>query len=387
MIQASQTSERLLAISANSAWNLLNFRAGLLHALIGRGYLLAAIIPPGDGEAELKKIGIAVRTVPMSPRGVSPVSDLRLLSSYLTRIDQLAPAAFLGFTSKPNIYGSIAARWRGVPVIANITGLGTGFLSGRALEAIQSRLYRFALSDARQVFFHNCDDRDLFLQRRLVRADQSDVIPGSGIDLDRFRFEPPPENKEPVFLFIGRLLRDKGIVEFVEAARLVKNCRPTTRFQVLGTPERHPKSVPAETVRRWEEEGLVEFLGSANDVRPFIAGVDCVVLPSYREGLPRVLLEASAIGRAVIGTDVPGCRDVVEDAINGFLCEPRSADSLAAAMAKFVQLPPRQRRLMGECARQKAEREFGDERIIEAYVSTLDAIFGSKAPTKPSVAA
>lgn len=377
MIQASQTSERLLAISANSAWNLLNFRVGLLQALIRRGYLLAAIIPPGDGEAELEKIGIAVRTVPMSPRGVSPLSDLRLLSGYLARIGELVPDAFLGFTAKPNIYGSIAARWRGVPVIANVTGLGTGFVSGRALEAIQSRLYRFALGDARQVFFHNCDDRDLFVGRGLVRPHQSAVIPGSGINLDHFPFEAPPENREPVFLFIGRLLRDKGIIEFVEAARFVKNSRPATRFQVLGTREAHPKSVPTETVRRWEEEGHVEFLGSASDVRPFIARVDCVVLPSYREGLPRVLLEASAMGRAVIGTDVPGCRHVVEDAINGFLCEPRSAGSLAAAMTKFADLPTGQRRLMGERGRQKAEREFGEELIIEAYLSTLDGIFGS----------
>lgn len=338
------------------------------------GYHIAAIVPPGEGIAELEEMGITVRTVPMSPRGVSPISDLRLLVSYKTRFQELAPLAFLGFTAKPNIYGSIAAHWSGVPVIANITGLGTGFLSGRMLELILSHLYRLALANARQVFFHNPDDRDLFVSRGLASSTRSEVIPGSGIDLDYFRVAAPAGNAEPVFLFIGRFLKDKGLIEFAKAAKIVKGSRPEIRFQALGTVEPHPKSVPAEAVRQWEKEGAVELLGSAKDVRPFIAEADCVVLPSYREGLPRALLEASAMGRAVIGSDAPGCRHVVEEGVTGFLCQPRSSSSLADAMMRFAALSSEGRQSMGIQARRKAERDFGEKRVIDAYLSTLAAI-------------
>lgn len=366
----------LLAIAANSSWNLLNFRRGLLQGLMQRGYRIAAIVPPGDGISQLQQIGVSVYQVPVSPRGLSPFSDLRLLLAYKKRLDDLAPAAFLGFTSKPNIYGSMAAHRAGIPVVANITGLGTGFLSGKTLEFIQSRLYRLALVNVRKVFFHNNDDRELFISRGLARSERSEVIPGSGINLNHFEVQPPSGNKQPVFLFIGRFLKDKGIVEFVEAAKCVKKRWPSIRFQALGSAEPHPKSVPMESVRKWQDDGVVEFFGSAEDVRPFIAGADCVVLPSYREGLPRVLLEASAMGRAVIGSDVPGCRQVVENGITGFLCQARSASSLADAMMKFASLSADRWHSMGIKARRKAEEEFSERRVIDAYLATLDS-FGA----------
>jgi glycosyltransferase involved in cell wall biosynthesis len=288
-------------------------------------------------------------------------------------LGELKPAAFLGFTAKPNIYGSIAAHRRGIPVIANITGLGTGFLSGRILETVLSRLYRTALEHAQRVFFHNSDDRDLFLSRRLVDPRNCQVIPGSGVNLSHFGVEPPTGNADPHFLFIGRFLKDKGIVEFVEAAQTVKQDQQGARFTALGTVEPHPKSIGSDTLEKWKREQLVEFLGSADDVRPFIAQADCVVLPSYREGLPRALLEASAMARAVIGSDVPGCRDVVEEG-TGYLCAPRSASSLAGAMIKFADLSPDRRVAMGLAGRRKAEREFDEQRVIDAYVSALEHI-------------
>jgi len=373
---------RLLALSANSAWNLLNFRRGLLLALLEQGYPIAALIPAGEGVAELERMGVIVRTVPLSPRGLSPATDLRLLGSYWRQLGQLKPAAFLGFTAKPNIYGSIAARRRGIPVIANITGLGTGFLSGRILEVVLSGLYRAALAHAECVFFHNSDDRELFLARGLVKTSSAQVIPGSGVNLDYFAVEPPAGNPAPHFLFIGRFLKDKGITEFVEAGRKVKQVQPNARFTALGTVEPHPKSIGSETVEQWRREQFVEFLGSADDVRPFIAQSDCVVLPSYREGLPRALLEASAMARAVIGADVPGCRSVVEDGRTGFLCAPRSASSLAAAMLKFAKLSPDRRVSMGLAARRKAEFEFGEQRVIESYIAALEGIFGDRTSGK-----
>jgi len=365
---------RLLALSANSAWNLLNFRRGLLLALIEEGYDIVALVPPGDSVAELERTGVAVRPIALSPRGLSPAADLRLLGSYWRQLRRLKPDAFLGFTAKPNIYGSIAAHRNRIPVIANITGLGTGFLSGRILEGVLSRLYKTALANAEKVFFHNRDDCDLFLSRGLTRAAQSEVIPGSGVDLRHFEVQPPTGNEYPLFLFIGRFLKDKGIVEFVEAARTVKRELPHARFNALGTVEPHPKSIAIETLEQWKREQVVQFLGSSDDVRPIVAAANCVVLPSYREGLPRALLEASAMGRAVIGTDAPGCRDVVVDGITGYLCEPRSASSLASAMIRFADLSPDQRASMGLEARRKAEREFSERRVIDAYIAALRSL-------------
>jgi len=373
-----QVLSRLLAVSANSAWNLINFRRGLLLALLEQRYRFVALVPPGEGVAELEQMGVGIRETPISPRGLSPSSDLRLLRSYWRDLRQLKPDAFLGFTAKPNIYGAIAAHRNGIPVIANITGLGTGFLSGRMLEVILSQLYRTALANAEKVFFHNRDDRDLFITRGLAREAQSEVIPGSGVNLNYFDARSPTGKADPLFLFIGRLLRDKGIVEFVDAARMVKRDFSGVRFQVLGALEPHPRSISAETLDQWKQEQVVEFLEPANDVRPFIEQADAVVLPSYREGLPRALLEASAMGRAVIGSDVPGCRDVVEQGVTGYLCEPYSAQSLASAMIKFCVLSPDHRASIGLEARRKAEREFGEQQVIDAYTATLESIFAAR---------
>ena len=369
-------------MSANSAWNLVNFRRGLLLALMEHDYHVVALVPPGKGVAELERSGITVQPTPISPRGLSPSSDLRLLCSYWRDLRQLNPDAFLGFTAKPNIYGSIAAHRNGIPVIANITGLGTGFLSGRMLEGILSQLYRTALANADKVFFHNRDDLDLFITRGLTREAQSEVIPGSGVNLKYFDVRSPTGNADPLFLFIGRFLRDKGIVEFVDAARMVKRDFPGVRFQVLGALEPHPKAIPAGTLDQWKNEQVVEFIEPANDVRPFIEQADAVVLPSYREGLPRALLEGSAMGRAVIGSDVPGCRDVVEEGVTGFLCEHHSAQSLASAMIRFCALSPDQRASMGLEARRKSEQEFGEQLVIGAYIRALESVSASRLAAK-----
>lgn len=363
----------LLAVSANSAWNILNFRRSLLKALHDAGYRIAAIVPPGDGVADLEAAGAEVITVPMSPRGISASADAMLLLRYLRILARLRPAAFLGFTAKPNIYGSLAAGALGVPAINNITGLGTSFLSGRLLERVVSALYRAAIRRSALVFFHNRDDLELFVARRLVRRERAEVIPGSGIDLAEFSPVPLPsaEGQSVSFLFIGRMLIDKGILEFGEAAALVRAEEPGARFVVLGGWSAHPKAAPRATLDGWHSSGLLEFAGTADDVRPFIANADCVVLPSYREGLPRALLEGSAMGRPVIGTDVPGCREVVEHGITGYLCGARSSEALAGAMLAIAGLSSEDRADMGRRARRRMEEQFSNERVSSAYVTAL----------------
>lgn len=367
----------LVALAANSAWNILNFRTSLVEALQADGYRLLVIVPPGDDVAALEKIGIDVATVPMNPRGMSPPADALLFSRYLKLLKRLRPAAYLGFTAKPNIYGSIAAHSCGIPVINNITGLGMAFGSDNWLTRVVSLLYRAALSRSRVVFFQNPDDAQLFLERKLVRQSQVGMLPGSGVDLGRFA---PPLASSPkdggggvTFLLVARLLRDKGVLDYVEAARIVRSSGKAADFQLVGfRVPADPASISEAELVAWQDEGVVDYLGPASDVRPFVAPADCVVLPSaYREGVPRSLLEAAAMGKPLITTTTIGCREAVEDGVTGFLCEPRSPQSLAAAMQRMIDIGEAERSAMGARGRARMELLFDDRIVHNCYREAL----------------
>lgn len=364
-----------VVLAANSAWNILNFRMNLVRMLAAEGLQPVALVPPGEGAAELREAGVIVETIPMSAEDTSPLSGLVLAARYATRLRRIRPIAFLGFTPKPNIFGSMAASAFGIPVVNNVTGLGTAFIHGGVLGSLVPRLYRLALRRSHKVFLHNDDDRRLFEERGLIRPEQAQVIPGSGVDLDRFRAGPlPGGSPNPTFLFIGRLLKEKGVEEFVEAARTVRQSTPKARFQLLGSTDESKRGISEAMMDQWSGEGIVEYLGSSADVRPHIAAADCVVLPSYREGMPRVLLEAAAMGRPLIGTDVPGCRQIVDDGATGFLCVARSAVSLAEAMSKIGALSPGERAEMGLRARAVVETRFSEKLVNAAYRDALAPI-------------
>ena len=359
---------RTVVICANTAWNLANFRAPLIASLLADGHRVIAAAAADGSESKLRGLGAEFRSLPVQSSGRNPLADLRLLAA-ITRLLAGEPSAqLMTFTIKPNIYGALAARLTGNRTLATISGLGSAFLAGGLTGHLIDRLYRLGLGGARAVFFQNDEDRDLFVERRLVRADQIRRVPGSGIDLTAFAAMPLPGGAAPVFLFIGRLLLDKGVREFVEAARLVKASGHQAQFRMLGEcGVDNPSAVPFSEVERWSADGTINYLGSAEDVRGSIAEADCIVLPSYREGVPRSLLEGAAMGRPLIATDVAGCRDIVEEASNGFLCEPRSAGALADAIRRMVELAPAERQAMGRRARAKVEREFAVERVVAAY--------------------
>jgi len=372
----------LIAIAANNLWNIVNYRAGLLRALGVEGYNLAVIAPQGPEAAAVEKLGANFHTLPMEPRGTSPLADLRLLMRYRRLLKRLKPDAFLGFTAKPNIWGAAAAHSLGIPVIANVSGLGAVFVRGGPLRLLVERLYRYALRRPATVFFQNKDDRDLFVSRRIVGPDQARLVPGSGVDLDHFELAPMPGGgARPVtFLFAGRLLWAKGVAEFVAAGETLRAKGHDVRLQILGLPEPEgATAVSLSALEEWKAKGAADYLGSTSDVRPTIAAADCVVLPSYyREGVPHILLEAAAMGRPVITTDMPGCRDAVDDGRTGFICAPRSAQSLAEAMERMAALSPAKRSDMGKSARSKMEREF-DQRIVHrSYIDALDQSFIGK---------
>ena len=363
-----------IALAANDAWNIVNYRAGLIRSLQNAGYEVVVLAPEGAHSGAVRALGVDFYPVPMKARGKSPVGDLATMVSFRRSLKAIRPAAFLGFTAKPNIYGSLAAAACGVPVINNISGLGAAFMRRGLLRALVEQLYRRALRRSVTVFFQNSDDRDLFVGRGLVSASQAALLPGSGVDLTHFTPVAKDTVKaETTFLLAGRLLWDKGVGEFVEAARRIRQNHPGAQFQILGIPERKSAAaVPLSKLREWANEGVIDDLGSADDVRAAFAGADCVVLPSYyREGVPRVLLEASAMGIPVIAADMPGCREAVEEGVTGFICEPRSVDSLAAAIERLLLLSPAERMAMGSAGRSKMEAEFREEIVHRSYLKAL----------------
>ncbi len=336
------------------------------------GYDVVAAAPADGNEHALVAMGATFRPLRMSGSGTSPTEDIRLLLDYLRLLRAERPAMFLGFTAKPNIYGSLAARLTGIPVMATISGLGSAFLKGGVLGRTLMGLYRVALARARAVIFQNPTDRDLFIARKIVRPGQARLVAGSGIDLTHFAPTPLPDNGQICFLLIARLLLDKGIAEFVEAARSIRARHPGTRFQLLGAGGGdNPSAVPQAALDRWSEESIVELLGASEDVRPYIAAAHCIVLPSYREGLPRSLLEGAAMARPLIASDVPGCHDVIDHKVTGLLCEVRSAASLADAMEQMIAITPSERKAMGGAGRRKVESEFDQRLVAAAYLSEI----------------
>jgi glycosyltransferase involved in cell wall biosynthesis len=359
----------------NAAWNIWNFRKALVEALLADGHRVTVLAPVDETVPKLEALGVAVRPLEMSVKGLNPVHDLGLLIRLRRHFSQLKPDVVLSFTIKNNIFGALAAKSARIPFLPNVTGLGTAFLSGGALARVAVTLYRRAFRGVPVVFFQNDDDRDLFRALRIVSAAQARRLPGSGIDLDRFAAADYPAEDAPVFLLIARLLRDKGVFEYVEAARRVKAAHPHARFQLLGAAGADNRTaVDRETVRGWEAEGVIEYLGTVDDVRPAIAAAHCVVLPSYREGAPRTLIEAAAMARPLIATDVPGCRAVVEDKRTGYLCEVRSGESLAAACESFLGLDRAGRVAMGEAGRRKMARDYDQRLVVAAYRAAITDI-------------
>lgn len=356
-------------MTVNAAWNIWNFRRSLVAALFDDGHRITVLAPADGSETRLQEIGCRFIPLPMDPGGLNPVRDLGLLRRIHKVFAGERPDAVFGFTIKNNLYGAITAKRLGIPFIPNVTGLGTAFLSGGVLQTVAETLYRAAFRSLPVVFFQNDDDAELFVQRRLVRTDQVRVLPGSGIDLEHFAPAgyPPPE-QPPTFLMIARLLRDKGVLEFVEAAKIVRARHPDARFQLVGaTNTDNRTAISLAEVRGWGNSHGIEHLGAVSDVRPNIANAHCVVLPSYREGAPRTLIEAAAMARPLIATDVPGCRAVVDPEGSGLLCAPRDANDLAEACLRFLSLPREAQVEMGLASRRKMEREYDQQIVIDAY--------------------
>lgn len=368
-----------VVIALNTAWNFVNFRSGLINALLKAGYDVVAVAPSDEYEPRVLALGCRFVPLPMDNKGTHPGRDALLLWRFYWLLRSERPDIFLGYTVKPNVYGSLAAHALGIPVVNNIAGLGAVFIRDSWLTRVVRGLYRLALARSARVFFQNADDMGLFIERGMVRQEVAGRVPGSGVDLARFNVTPLRGSGGRVkFLLIARMLWDKGVGEYVEAARIVKRRFANADFCLLGFLDvQNPTAISREQMSIWTEAGFVRYLGVSDDVRAEIAEADCVVLPSfYREGVPRSLLEAAAMGRPVITTDAVGCRDVVDDGVTGFLCQQRNAEDLAKKIERMIALSPSAREEMGRRGREKVELEFDEKIVVGRYMEVVKEILG-----------
>ena len=371
-----------IVVVSSLAFSLINFRGRLLASMVANGHEVIACAPDRDAavEARLAALGVRFRHMPMARTGMNPFRDVQTFSWLLVMLWRERPDIVLAYTQKPIIYGGLATRCVGrTRFYAMVSGLGHVFsddMSGRLrhVRRLVSFLYRRALAHAQAVFVFNRDDRHEMLAHGIIdEGAQVIQVPGSGVDLDHYACQPLPE-VELSFLMIARLLRNKGLDDYAEAARLVRAERPDIRFRLLGPFDSNLAAISRETIAQWNRDGLLEYCGETQDVRPHLAQASVFVLPSwYREGLPRTLLEAMAIGRGVITTDMPGCREPVVEGENGFLVPPRNPQALANAMLR-IAADPGLVVAMGAAARRTVEEYFSVEKVNAMLLDTMGLV-------------
>ncbi len=357
-----------IGIVINSSWNIYNFRMSLIKYFKSQNHEVIAIAPDDGYGQRLREAGCEFYEVDIDSKGKNPLKDLRLVYTLrevykATRLDIV-----LHYTVKPNIYGSLAAKSLGIASINNVTGLGTLFIRDNLVSKIGKFMYKMAFKCPQVVFFQNQDDRKLFIEQGLVQPQITDLLPGSGINIADFQPSTFKRNSVFTFLMIARVLYDKGVMEYIEAIRMLKAQKIEVRCLLLGKIENiNGLGVPLAQVQAWVAEGLIEYLGTVEDVRPVINEADAVILPSYREGTPRTLIEAASLGKPIITTDVPGCRETVNHNFNGFLCNVKDPHDLADKMKVMMTIGDHILSKMGTNSRTLAVEKFDETIVIKKY--------------------
>lgn len=366
--------KKKVAVVLNTTWNIYNFRLGLMKTLRKHGYEVIAVAPTDDFVKNIEEEGFKFISLKnLSRKGTNPINDLKLARELHLIYKKEKIDLTLQYTIKPVIYGTLAARFAKVKSINTLTGLGYAFLSNGIVNRLVKKLYKFSLQYATRVWFQNPDDKALFIKQKLINKEKVDVVNGSGIDTNLFTPQKNyQENKPLSFLFIGRLLYDKGIVEYVKAAQIVRRAGFDVEFNIVGAVDNdNPSGIDRITLDRWISENIIQYHGTTNDVRSSIEKSDIIVLPSYREGLPKVMLEGMSMAKPLIATDVPGCRATIVNNHNGYLVEAKSISSLVNAIEKMIKLKPIEREKMGALGREMALNIFDEKIIVQKY---LDAI-------------
>ncbi|MBR5419583.1 MAG: glycosyltransferase family 4 protein [Lachnospiraceae bacterium] len=369
----------LIALLTNNDDDIYCFRKELIEALIDEGYTVLISCPYGEKFKLMEGIPYIYDDPVIDRRGTNPVADAKLFAHYLTLFAKHQPAVVLTYTAKPNVYGSLAARMLNIPVINNLTGFGSALQGSALKKGLILRLFQLAYRGSRCIMFQNSTNKRLAEHYRMVKG-KGRLIPGSGVDMRRFPVLPYPEGGDGksgpvvVFNYIGRILHDKGVDDYIEAARRIRAAYPNTRFNMLGfiePTEEHYSGL----LKELEEQDIVHYLGSQADVHPFIEKAHAIIHPStYGEGMSNVLLENASSGRPLITTDNPGCRETLRDGVSGFMYPGGDVDALVAAVERFLALPNEERREMGLKGRQRMERYFSRQIVIDAYLEEIKEV-------------
>lgn len=364
-------SNNKILILANSDIGLYKFRLELIERLLKEDYKVYIVLPNGDFIKNLTNLGCNYIDIEFARRGKNIFKELALFTSYLNIIKRIKPKVVLTYTIKPNIYGAIACRLLNIPVIANVTGLGTAIENGGLLKQLLTLLYKIAFANIQRVFVQNEENKKYFVDNNIA-VDKLKLIPGSGVNLERFSpNEYPSENKPIEFAFISRIMKEKGIDQYLEAAKAIKTKYPDVVFHVCGFCEAEYE----DYLKDYSEKGIVKYHGMVNDIKTILKDVSCVVHPTYYpEGISNVLLEASACARPIITTNRAGCREVIDDGVNGYIVEQKNSKDLVDKLEKFILLPYQEKVKMGLAGRAKVEKEFDRHIVVKAYLDEIKDI-------------
>lgn len=365
---------RLVVLTSNTSWYLYNFRRSTILALVGRGFEVVCLSPRDDYSSRLvEELDVWHIPLPLDGKGTGALQEFRSLVFILRTLRAYRPDFVFNFTVKMNIYAGLVCALLKTPFANNISGLGTAFIHDSWLFRRVRQVYGLVNRRARHLMFQNEEDLAVFRDSGMLGNTPYTLLPGSGVDLRHFQPSPLPSGEPVIFLMIARLLGDKGVREYAAAAALLKQGGVSARCLLLGQlGVSNRTAITANEVQVWQAGGAIEYLGETDDVRSFIETADALVLPSYREGMPRTVLEAAAMGRPAIVTDVPGCRHAIEPGVTGWLCEARNSESLAAQMRQFVEMEPAQRQAAGDAARQRMEAYFSEDVVVQAYLDCLE---------------
>lgn len=364
-----------IVLVGNTSWSMMKFRLGLIKKLVLLGYEVTIIAPSDKHVTEIEALGCRYKNINIDNKGSNPLLDIKLVYNLKKKYKEINPDLIIHYTIKPNIYGTIAAKLVNVKSIAVVTGLGYTFINDSLVSKIAKFLYKFSFQFSEKVFFINNDDKEEFLKNKLVNSKKVMILPGEGVNTDFFNDveSKGSQGKSIKFLLIARMLFDKGVREYVEAADILKEKYPTVEFGLLGyLGVDNPKAVSQKQMTRWEEDNNIKFYGPTDDVKSFIFKSDCIVLPSYREGISMILMESASMSKPLIATNVPGCKDLIDDNKNGYLCEVRNAQDLADKMQKMIKLSEDERKVMGQAGREKMINEFDEKIVIDKYLGVID---------------
>ncbi|NWQ39148.1 glycosyltransferase family 4 protein [Bacillus sp. EB106-08-02-XG196] len=363
-----------ILVLANFGMGLYNFRKELLEELINQNNEVYISLPSDDYVPKLKSLGCEFVETHLDKRGTNPIKDLKLLFHYINIIKRIKPDVVLTYTIKPNVYGGLACRMTKTPYITNITGLGTAVENKGLIQRVTVMLYKFGLKKASCLFFQNETNLKFFIDQKIIK-NKTRLVPGSGVNLKQHTLEEYPENEQNNrFLFIGRIMKSKGIEELLQAAKIVKLKYPNTQFDLIG----HCEEDYQQQLGELNKSEVINYHGQQEDVHSFIKKSHATILPSYHEGTANVLLESASSGRAVLASRVPGCKETFDEDISGFGFEVRSVDSLVEAIIKFINLPYEQKKAMGIAGRKKMEREYDRKIVIQAYMDEIKNLKGER---------